>query len=73
MEDIRKKYNPLVDLLKFIYTKNMSSKVVVTNYNLLCSKTFSIFNGQSLVTNLIVAQNYNFHEKKLTWLPILKI
>ena len=51
----------------------MSSKVVVTNYNLLCSKTFSIFNGQSLVTNLIVAQNYNLHEKKLTWLPILKI
>ena len=51
----------------------MSSKVVATNYNLLCNKTFSIFNGHSLVTNLVVAQKYNFHEKKLRWLPILKI
>ena len=59
--DIERKCNPLVDLLKFTFNNNILSEIVAINYNLLCSKIFSIFKGQSLAIKLIVAQGYNFH------------
>ena len=39
MEDIRRKYNPLVDLSKFTSNKQILSGVVVLNYNLICCQT----------------------------------
>ena len=33
MEDIRRRCNPMVDLLKFIYNKNILSKIITLGYN----------------------------------------
>ena len=32
MEDIRKRYNPMVDLLKFIFNKKILSKEITINF-----------------------------------------
>jgi len=41
MEDIRRKYNPTVDLLKFTSNKKILSKVVTLDYNQFYNQTLS--------------------------------
>ena len=37
MEDIRIKYNPMIDLLKFTSNEKILSKFVVLGYNQICN------------------------------------
>ena len=40
MEDIRRKYNPMINLSKFTSNKKILSVVVAISYNQVCSHTF---------------------------------
>ena len=41
MENIRIKYNPMVDLSKFTFNKKILSEVIVLCYNWACCQTLS--------------------------------
>ena len=43
MEDIRRKYNPIVDLLKFIFNKKILSEIVALDYHKICCYTLSFY------------------------------
>ena len=68
MEDVKRKYNQMVDLLKFTSNKKNKEEFVVIAYKLICRQTLFFSNkekkrkiyGQSLTTNLVVVKDYNF-------------
>ena len=41
MENIRRKYNPIVDLSKFISNKKILNKIVVIDYKLVCNQNLT--------------------------------
>ena len=64
MEDIRRKYNPIMDLSKFTFNKKILSKVVTNFVAKLClymfSNNFDYIKrlGQNLVSKLVVVLSY---------------
>ena len=49
IKDIKWKYNPIVNLSKFISNKKILSEIVALNYNKICSQILSIRLIQSVM------------------------
>ena len=52
IKDIRRKYNPIMDLSKFTFTKKILSRVIVIVYNQICSQTPQKKKKKKFVTKL---------------------